>query len=103
MSPLTSELRARHRVAPAVGGVVVTGVVPASPAAESGVEAGDIVVEAGRETVASPQQLGEKIAGARNAGRSVVLLTLNRGGELSFKALRFRQPNLEKALKTARR
>lgn len=103
VSPLTSELRARHRVAPAVGGVVVTGVVPASPAAESGVEAGDIVVEAGRETVASPQQLGEKIAGARNAGRSVVLLTLNRGGELSFKALRFRQPNLEKALKTARR
>ena len=103
VSPLTPELRARHRVAPGVEGVAVTAVLPGLPAAESGIEPGDVVVEAGRERVISQQQLNEKIASARNTGRSVVLLTLNRGGELTFKALRFQQGSVEKPLKTARR
>ena len=102
-SALTAELRAKYRVAPGVEGAVVIAVLPRLSAAERGIEPGDVVVEAGQDAVRSPQQLSAKIAGAQKAGRAVVVLTLNRGGELSFKALRFAQRNVDKPLKTARR
>ncbi len=100
---LTEELRGKYRVPPGVEGVAVTSIVPRLAAAECGIEPGDIVVEAGQDAVHSPQQLNAKIASLQRAGREVVVLTLNRGGELSFKALRFAQRNVDKALKTARR
>jgi len=103
VSPLTAELRSQHRIPPGVEGVAVTSVLPGYPAAENGIEPGDVVVEAGRAPVRSQQQLNAKIAGARAAGRGVILLTLSRGGELSFAALRFAQPNIDKPLKTAGR
>ena len=103
MSPLTAEIRARNALPPGMEGIAVSSVLPGCSAAENGVEPGDIVVEAGREPVRSQQQLNARIAAVRASGRGVVLLTLNRGGELSFKALRFAQPNLEKPLRTAGR
>lgn len=102
-SALTAELRAKYRVPPGVEGVAVTSISPGLSAAESGIEPGDIVVEAGQDAVHSPQQLNAKIARSRKAGRDVVVLTLNRGGELAFRALRFAQRNVGKPLKTARR
>jgi serine protease Do len=103
VSALTAEIRSKQRIPPGIEGVSVVTVVPGLSAAETGVEPGDIVVEVGREPVRSPKQLSEKIASARAAGRGVVLLTLNRGGEPSFKALRFAQSYTDKPLKTARR
>lgn len=103
VSPLTAEMRAKQRIAPGIEGVSVSTVYPGFPAAENGVEAGDIVVEVGRQAVRSPKQLSERIGDARAAGRGVVLLTLNRGGELSFKALRFAKGQPDKPLKTVRR
>jgi serine protease Do len=103
VSPLTAQLRAKQAIPPGVEGVSISAVVPGLAADEAGVEPGDIAVEVGREAVRSAKQLEAKIAEARAAGRNVVLLTLNRGGELSFKALRFPQPSLNKPLKTARR
>ena len=103
VSPLTDDMRSKRHIPPGVEGVSVIAVVPGLSAAENGVAPDDIIVEAGREPVRSPKQLSEKIAGVRAAGRGVVVLTLNRGGELSFKALRFAQPQANKPIKTARR
>ena len=103
VSPLTEELRLKLRIPPGIDGVSIAAVVPGFSAAENGVEPGDIVVEVGREAVRSPKQLSERIAAVYAAGRGVVLLTLNRGGELSFKALRFPKPRPDKPLKTATR
>jgi serine protease Do len=100
---LTNDVRAKFRIAPGVEGAAVASVAAGSPAAESGMEPGDVVVEAGQEIVRSPQQLSARLATARAAGRGVIVLTLNRGGELSFRALRFAKRNVEKPLKTAGR
>jgi serine protease Do len=102
-STLTTDLRAKFRIAPGVEGIAVTAVRTGLAAAESGIEVGDIVVEAGQENVRSVQQLATKITAAEKAGRGVVVLTLNRGGELQFRALRLQQRNVDKALKTAGR
>ncbi len=103
VSALTLEIRLTQRIPPGIDGVVVATVLPGLSAAENGIEPGDILVEVGREAVRSSKQLNERIGAARAAGRSVVLLTLNRGGDLSFKALRFPKPRSDKPLKTARR
>ncbi|MCE9521834.1 MAG: Do family serine endopeptidase [Alphaproteobacteria bacterium] len=103
VSPLTADMRLKHRIPPGVEGVAVTSVFPGLAAAENGIAQGDIIVEAGREPVGSQQQLNAKVAAMRAAGRGVVLLTLNRGGELSFAALRLPQQSVEKTLKTAGR
>jgi serine protease Do len=103
VSPLTAEMRLKQRIPPGIDGVSVVVVVAGLAAAENGIESGDIVIEVGREVVRSPKQLSERIAAVRAAGRDVVLLTLNRGGELSFKALRFPKPRADKPLKTATR
>lgn len=56
VQPMTPELRAWFE-APEGVGVLVAKVEPGSPAAEAGVEVGDVIVEAGGEPVESPRDL----------------------------------------------
>jgi membrane-associated protease RseP (regulator of RpoE activity) len=56
VQPMTPELRAWFE-APEGVGVLVARVEPGSPAAEAGVQVGDVIVEAGGEPVESPRDL----------------------------------------------
>lgn len=56
VQPMTPELRAWFE-APEGAGVLVARVEPGSPAAEAGVQVGDVIVEAGGEPVETPRDL----------------------------------------------
>ncbi|MBM3558905.1 MAG: DegQ family serine endoprotease [Alphaproteobacteria bacterium] len=71
-----------------VRGVVVTEVDGSGPGAEKDLRPGDVIVEVSQEAVTSPAQVANSVRRARDSGRRSVLLLVNRGGDLSFKAVR---------------
>lgn len=62
-------------------GVVVSSVDPSSSAADSGLREGDIIREVNRKPVANTHQFDSAV---REAGKSAVLLLVNRGGQNLF-------------------
>lgn len=68
-------------------GVVVTQVDPAGPAAERGFRVGDVILEVAGKPVASPQEVREALAAARQAGRSMVLMRVRSEQGTRFVAL----------------
>jgi serine protease Do len=88
LSALTPETRARYRVPMALDGLLVVAVDRGTSASDNDIRPGDIIVEVGQEPVKTAQDLNAKIDGAKKAQRKVVLLTLSRAGELSFRALK---------------
>jgi serine protease Do len=60
LAPLDAAARARLQVpSRLVAGVVVNAVQPGSPASQAGLEPGDVILEANRTVVSSPQRLAE--------------------------------------------
>jgi serine protease Do len=59
-----------------------------SPAAQKGLRAGDVIVEAGQDKVSAPNQIQAKIEEARKAGRKSVLLLVVRKADKRFIVLR---------------
>jgi len=100
---LTNEQRRRLGLGTALDGVVVSSVVPGSSAAEAGVIMGDVVVEVAQIRIRNTVELKAQIAAARARKQRVVLVTLNRSGEMVFKALRIQAGKIEAPLKTAGR
>ena len=88
LSKLTPALRQRYRLKGDVEGVLVTKVEGTSIAFTKGIRPGDVVVEAGQDKVANPNDVLEKVEKARKAGRKSLLLLVNRKGEPRFVALR---------------
>lgn len=88
LSALTPEMRTRYRVPMALDGLLVVAVDRGTSASDNDIRPGDIIVEVGQEPVKTAQDLNAKIAGAKKAQRKVVLLTVSRAGELSFRALK---------------
>ncbi|MFC5360003.1 Do family serine endopeptidase [Azospirillum himalayense] len=84
LSQLTPGLRDSFSLPPDVEGVVVTEVGDASAASERGIEAGDVIVEAGQEPVKTPEDLNRLVDDARNQGRKTVLMLLSRDGDLRY-------------------
>jgi serine protease Do len=72
-------------------GVVVTDVDDSGPAAERGIRAGDVILEAGGKHVSSPSDLREALNIARKDGKSVVLLRLKSGESNRFVTLPVKQ------------
>jgi serine protease Do len=72
-------------------GVVVVAVVKDSPAAEKGLQPGDVIVEASQEDIANASDVVGKIEAAKRAGRKSILLLVERQGDLRFVALRIDQ------------
>jgi serine protease Do len=69
--------------------VVVTEVVPDSPAAEESLQAGDLLVEVSQEPVSLPGEALTKINQAAKDKKTVLLL-IDRQGDLRFVALRMK-------------
>ena len=84
LSPLTPGLRDSFAINPDVEGVVVTEVGDSSAASERGIEAGDVIVEAGQVPVKTPEDLKRLVDDARSQGRKTVLMLFSRDGDLRY-------------------
>jgi serine protease Do len=84
---LTDDLRAQLDLPEGAEGLVVTEIDEASDAFEKGLRRGDLITEAGQERVADASDLADAIEAARDAGRTSLLLLIERAGEPRFMAL----------------
>ena len=86
---LTAELAEEFGLGEDETGVVITEVIEGSPAAERGLQPGDLVKRLGQSRVASAMELKEGIEAARDAGRSGVLMLIESDGRTRFVQLGF--------------
>jgi serine protease Do len=84
VQPLTRELAKRLEVEPGEG-IVVSDVDPDGPAARAGVREGDVIVEANRERVKSPNDLAKALSKLKDG--DMALLRVKRGGGAVFVAV----------------
>ena len=68
-------------------GVAVASVDPDGPAAEHGLQNGDIIVEAGGKAVSRPSDVSQAIDAAKSEGKKSVLLRVKSGDAIRFLAL----------------
>jgi len=68
-------------------GLVITGIEQDSPAAEQGLQTGDIILSAGGKTVSSVGELRKVLADARKDGRTNVLMRVKSGNGTRFVAV----------------
>jgi serine protease Do len=79
LAPLTPELARAANLPSTARGVIITAVDPGSDAAEEGLQRGDLVVSVNNQPVTTPAQVIAAVDAARKAGRSSVLLLVQRG------------------------
>ncbi|MCQ0093343.1 Do family serine endopeptidase [Roseovarius sp. M141] len=87
LSPLDDDLRAQLELAESATGLVVRDIDPLSEAYEKGLRAGDVITEAGQQKLATIDDLKDRIADAREAGRKSLLLLVRSAGQPRFVAL----------------
>ena len=88
VQPLTPELAARLGLPQDTQGLVVAGVEPGSPAADAGIQQGDVIIEADRQPVRSVADLTGAI---ERAGDRPLLLLINRRGQTAYMTVRPRR------------
>jgi serine protease Do len=79
LAPLTSELARSASLPAGARGVLITSVDPNSNAAEKGLQRADLIVSVNNQPVTTPAQIVAAVDAARKAGRSSVLLLIQRG------------------------
>ena len=88
LSALTDEARTKYNIDRKLNGVIVEEVDPQSPAAQKGVKAGDVIVEAGQDPITKPEDVARSVDKIKKAGRKAVLLRVEDGkGDLRFIAV----------------
>jgi serine protease Do len=85
VQPLTPDDAAQLGLSRATRGLVVASIDPSGPAAESGIQSGDVIVEVNRQPVASADDLRSAL---RKSGSRPALLLINRGGQTHFVTVR---------------
>jgi serine protease Do len=91
LSNVTPALKDKFSLADDAKGVVVVEVGKDSAAAEKGIKAGDVIMEAAQEEIQTTSQVTAKIDAAKKSGRKSILLLVQRQGDLRFVALRLDQ------------
>ena len=84
LSALTDEIREQFSIQDSTDGVAITEVEPDGNAAAKELQVGDVIVEVNQDSVATPGDVAEIVAGVVQAGRKSVLLLINRAGERRF-------------------
>ena len=88
LSALNDALRKKYGLDDKIKGVVVEAVDPQSPAAEKGIKAGDVIVEAAQDSVDSPDDVTKSVEKVKKTGGRAVLLRIEDGkGDLRFVAI----------------
>ncbi len=87
LAPLDDDMRSRLGLEADAEGLLVMAVDPASEAYTKGLREGDLITEAGQNRVVRLQDLDDRIAEAKEAGRQSILLLIRRGGDPRFVAL----------------
>jgi serine protease Do len=87
LAPLSSEKKRQLELPASAKGVLIQRVAPDSRAAESGLEAGDVIVRIGDEPVATPSEAMAKIKKAQSEKRPAVLLLVMREGATYYVAV----------------
>ena len=80
MQNLTPSLRQQLELAPGTHGVVITNLDPDSPAAQTGLQRGDVIESINRQPVNSTADFNRLAAGAKGD----VLLRVNRQGNPAY-------------------
>ncbi len=87
---LTDDARKKYGLDQKISGVLVEDVDPGSAAAQKGIKAGDVIVEAGQDTVLKPDDVAKSVDKVKKSGRKAVLLRVEDGkGDLRFVAVPF--------------
>ncbi|MEM0988548.1 MAG: DegQ family serine endoprotease [Pseudomonadota bacterium] len=84
LKPLTDETREEFEIAEDVTGVLIAEVDPTGPAAEKGIQPGDVIVEVGQEPVSTPAEVEERVTDARDKDKKSVLFLIHSKGDLRF-------------------
>jgi len=87
LAPLSPENRDQLGLDETVQGVVVSKVAPDSKAAESGVQAGDVIVRVGGDLVKTPGEAVKRIHAAEQEKKEAVPLLVMRDGNTYYLAL----------------
>ncbi len=88
LSGLSDEARKTFRIKDGVKGVVIASVEANSPAAEKGLQAGEVIEEVNQLAVSQPGEVSKTIEALKQAGKkSALLLVANGNGDVRFVAL----------------
>jgi len=79
LAPVTPDLARAANLPASARGVIITTVDPNSNAGEQGLQRGDLIVSVNNQPVSTPAQVVAAVDAARKAGRSSVLLLVQRG------------------------
>jgi serine protease Do len=90
VAPITPDLRKRFNLKDDAKGVVVTDVGSSSPAGKVDLRPGDVIVQVGSDSVATPEEVLARVKESQDAKKRSVLFGIERGGDLEFKAVPFR-------------
>lgn len=88
LAPITPELRREFDLPEGATGVLVLEVEPEGPAARQGLRPGDVIERVAQTPVDSPEDIEPLVAAAREGGKDVVLLLVQRQGNSLFMALK---------------
>jgi serine protease Do len=88
LARLTDDDRASMDLAEDLEGAVVTEVTPGGPAAQKGLQRGDVIVEADRKKVSEPKMVIDAVREAAERGDATILLLVKREGQDRFVAVR---------------
>jgi serine protease Do len=88
LAKLTPDLRQRLDIPETVEGVVVIDVAAEGPAAEQGLQPGDVIQKVGSESVTTPAEVADLAEAAQADNRNAVLLLINRQGNELFVAVK---------------
>jgi len=87
LSNITDELREENALDGSVEGLLITNVDESSDAYEKGIRAGDIITDAGQQTISDVAELEAQIVATREAGRQSDLVLVRREGQPRFVVL----------------
>lgn len=90
LAEVTPQMRAQLGLADERG-VLVSDVQPDKPAAQKGVQPGDVILSINGEDVRSPEEAAQAIGEAQETGKKVALLLVHRDGAQIFMAVPFDQ------------
>ena len=68
-------------------GVVVTGVDPDGPAADHGIQQGDVIMNVGGASVSTPSDVQKQLAQVQKSGKHEVLMRVKSGDSTRYVAL----------------